>query len=112
VVAKLFGRGIQVTGKVFSEGGQVVGDAGKRLHTTADLYEEADGKGAGLLKKLHPDSKGKVDPRARCSASAAGAVQGTGNTSAQREYVCKNWLVSESTEYRHTPCMPRVSSTL
>jgi RHS repeat-associated protein len=62
VVAKLFGKGVQITGKVFSEGGRVVEGAGKRLGTTADLYEEADGKGAGLFKKLHPGTKGDIDP--------------------------------------------------
>ncbi|GAA3436941.1 DUF6531 domain-containing protein [Kutzneria kofuensis] len=63
VVAKLFGRGVQITGKVFSEGGRVVEGAGKRLHTTANLYEEADHNGAGLLKKLlHPGAKGDIDP--------------------------------------------------
>lgn len=57
VVAKAMGRGVQVTGKVFSEGGRVAEGAGKRLGTTADLYEEADSKGAGLFKGLHPDDK-------------------------------------------------------
>ncbi|WP_052395679.1 TNT domain-containing protein [Kutzneria sp. 744] len=57
VVAKAMGKGVQVTGKVFNEGGRVAEGAGKRLGATADLYEEADGKGAGLLRKFHPDSK-------------------------------------------------------
>jgi RHS repeat-associated protein len=63
VVAKAMGRGIQVTGKVFSEGGRVVEGAGQRLHTTAGLYEEADNHGASLLNKHHPGAKGT--PRTR-----------------------------------------------
>ncbi|MFI9387894.1 DUF6531 domain-containing protein [Kutzneria sp. NPDC052558] len=64
VVAKAMGRGIQVTGKVFSEGGRVVQGAGKRLGATADLYEEADGQGASRLRRLHPDAaKGDIDPQ-------------------------------------------------
>ncbi|WP_157494571.1 DUF6531 domain-containing protein [Kutzneria sp. 744] len=55
VLAKAMGKGVQITGKVFSEGGRVVEGAGKRLHTTADLHEEADHKGASGLKRLHPD---------------------------------------------------------
>ena len=70
VVAKAMGRGVQVTGKVFSEGGRVVQSAGKRLHTTADLYEEADGHGASRLKRLHPDSpKGGGGRRAGAGGS-------------------------------------------
>jgi hypothetical protein len=63
VISKAFGKGVQITGKVFQEGGRVVEGAGKRLHTTADLHEGADQHGAGLLKKLHPDTKGKVGPK-------------------------------------------------
>ncbi|HTI22593.1 MAG TPA: RHS repeat-associated core domain-containing protein [Kutzneria sp.] len=53
VVAKLFGRGVQTTGKVFNEGGRVAEGAGKRLHTTANLHEEADHNGANGFKRLH-----------------------------------------------------------
>ncbi|WP_345033480.1 hypothetical protein [Kutzneria kofuensis] len=63
VVAKAMGRGIQVTGKVFSEGGRVVQGAGKRLHATGDLYEEADSHGASLLKRHHPDTRGNLGPK-------------------------------------------------
>jgi YD repeat-containing protein len=63
VVAKAMGKGIQITGKVFSESGRVVQGAGKRLGTTADLYEEADERGASLLKRHHPDPKGNIDPK-------------------------------------------------
>ncbi len=56
VVAKATGRGIEITGKVFSEGGRVAEGAGKRLHTTADLHEEADTTAANSLRKLHPDA--------------------------------------------------------
>ena len=63
VISKAFGKGVQITGKVFSEGGRVAGSAGKRLHATADLHEQADEHGAGLLKKLHPGAKGDIDPK-------------------------------------------------
>jgi hypothetical protein len=63
VISKALGKGVQITGKVFNEGGRVAEGAGKRLHTTADLHEQADEHGAGLLKKLHPDTKGKIDPK-------------------------------------------------
>ena len=59
VVAKAMGKGVEVTGTVFKEGGRVAGEAGGRLGTTADLYEDADTKGAGGLSKLHPDAKAK-----------------------------------------------------
>jgi hypothetical protein len=60
VISKAMGRGVQITGKVFGEGGRVVEVAGKRLGKTADLHEGADDHGAGLLKKLHPDAKVKA----------------------------------------------------
>jgi RHS repeat-associated protein len=78
VVAKAMGKGIQITGKVFSEGGRVVEGAGKRLGTTADLYEDADSKGAGLLKKLHPDAKGGASQHADGARSATRVGSGAG----------------------------------
>ncbi|MFI9384967.1 TNT domain-containing protein [Kutzneria sp. NPDC052558] len=65
VISKALGKGVQTTGKVFNEGGRVAEGAGKRLHTTADLHEQADEHGAGLLKKLHPDTKGDIGPKGR-----------------------------------------------
>ena len=70
VVAKAMGKGVEITGKVFNEGGRVAEGAGKRLGVTADLYEEADDKGAGLFKRLHPDSK-DVGPKGHGSSSAS-----------------------------------------
>jgi len=63
VISKAFGKGVQITGTVFGEGGRVVEGAGKRLHTTTELHAQADEHGAGLLKKLHPDTKGKIAPK-------------------------------------------------
>ncbi|MFI9388567.1 HYD1 signature containing ADP-ribosyltransferase family protein [Kutzneria sp. NPDC052558] len=78
VVAKAFGKGVQITGKVFSEGGRVVEGAGKRLGTTADLYEEADGKGAGLLKRLHPDAEaGRTAHGGSRTATSVGSGRGS-----------------------------------
>ena len=86
VVAKAMGKGIQVTGKVFSEGGRVVQGAGKRLGTTADLYEEADGQGASRLKRLHPDAKGDIDPKggAGRTGSRVGGSRGSGRSGRQQ----------------------------
>ncbi|QUQ68263.1 DUF6531 domain-containing protein [Kutzneria sp. CA-103260] len=86
VVAKAFGKGVQITGKVFSEGGRVVEGAGKRLGTSADLYEEADSKGAGLLRRLHPDDPGASHahgggshPTTVSSGSGRGGIRGALN---------------------------------
>jgi len=57
VISKAMGKGVQITGKVFQEGGRVVEGAGNRLGKTADLHQGADEHGAGLLKKLHPDDE-------------------------------------------------------
>jgi hypothetical protein len=65
VISKALGKGLQITGTVFGEGGRVVEGAGKRLHATADLHENADHHGATLLKKLHPDVKDTVAPNLR-----------------------------------------------
>lgn len=93
VVAKLFGRGVQITGKVFSEGGRVVEGAGKRLHTSADLYEEADSHGASLLKKHHPDSKGNIEPHGggtRAATRVGSGTGGKGRTRSARQHVGGN----------------------
>ena len=83
VVAKAMGKGIQITGKVFSEGGRVVEGAGKRLHTTADLHEDADNRAANLLKKHHLDVKGDVDPKGGGGRSATRVTAG-GNAKPSR----------------------------
>ncbi|EWM10156.1 rhs protein [Kutzneria sp. 744] len=62
VVAKAMGEGVQITGKVFGEGGRVVEGAGKRLHTMADLHEEADRSAASALRKHHPGREGNIAP--------------------------------------------------
>jgi RHS repeat-associated protein len=91
VVAKAFGKGVQITGKVFSEGGRVVEGAGKRLHTSADLYEEADGKGAGLLKRLHPDAEpGHTAHGGRRTATPVGSRQSSSRHSSARTHVGEN----------------------
>jgi hypothetical protein len=59
VISKLFGRGIQITGKVFSEGGRVAQGAGRRLGTSADLFEEADSAGARGLSRIHPGNEAR-----------------------------------------------------
>ncbi|MFC0429495.1 TNT domain-containing protein [Kutzneria buriramensis] len=76
VVAKAMGRGVEVTGTVFKEGGRVAGSAGGRLGTTADLFEEADDTATKGLRKAHPGVKGKVDPPG--ASSRVGSSVGSG----------------------------------
>ncbi|MFC0548286.1 DUF6531 domain-containing protein [Kutzneria chonburiensis] len=91
VVAKAFGKGVQITGKVFSEGGRVVEGAGKRLHTTANLHEDADNHAAGLLKRHHSGGKGDIDPKGggRRSATRVGSG-GSGKPSRARRLLGGN----------------------
>ncbi|QUQ69782.1 hypothetical protein [Kutzneria sp. CA-103260] len=79
VVAKAMGRGVEVTGKVFKEGGRVAGSAGGRLGNSADLFEEADSTGASGLKKIHNDGKSKsVTGGSSRSGSSVSASGGSG----------------------------------
>lgn len=80
VVAKAMGRGVQVTGTVFKEGGRVAGSAGGRLGNTADLFEEADDTAANGLKKVHEGKKGKsvAGGGARSGSSVGTAGGGSG----------------------------------
>ncbi|MFC0432267.1 DUF6531 domain-containing protein [Kutzneria buriramensis] len=87
VVAKAMGRGVQITGKVFSEGGRVVEGAGKRLGTTADLYEEADGQGTSRLRRLHPDAKGDIDPMGGGSRAGSRVGGSRGSERSARQQV-------------------------
>ncbi|AHH94533.1 YD repeat protein [Kutzneria albida DSM 43870] len=82
VISKAFGRGLQITGKVFGQGGRVVETAGKHLHTTANLHEEADHHGAGLLKRLHPDAKTSSHTGGGHSAGSRGGRSSSGTRTA------------------------------
>ncbi|MFC0433846.1 RHS repeat-associated core domain-containing protein [Kutzneria buriramensis] len=62
VVAKAMGRGVEITGKVFKEGGRVAGKAGENLGKTGDLHEEADLKGRDGLLRHHPEDRTKKLP--------------------------------------------------
>jgi hypothetical protein len=62
VVARLLGRGVQITGKVFKEGGRVADKAGQNLGKTGDLHEEADHNAKSLIDRHHPDNKSKHLP--------------------------------------------------
>ncbi|GAA0610826.1 hypothetical protein GCM10010174_30260 [Kutzneria viridogrisea] len=77
VITKAFGKGLQITGKVFGEGGRVVETAGKHLGTTADLHEEADHNGASLLNKHQPHDK-TVKLGAKGGTHTASAKSGGG----------------------------------
>jgi hypothetical protein len=79
VVAKAMGRGVEVTGTVFKEGGRVAGSAGGRLGTTADLFEEADDTATKGLRKAHPGAKGKVDPPGGSSRGGSSVGGGGGS---------------------------------
>jgi hypothetical protein len=74
VVSRLFGRGIQVTGTVFREGGRVAQGAGQRLGTSADLFQEADSAGARSLSRIHSGNQSRRLP-------GGGAGAGTGRRS-------------------------------
>ncbi|MFI9381105.1 TNT domain-containing protein [Kutzneria sp. NPDC052558] len=79
VVAKAMGRGVEVTGKVFKEGGRVAGSAGGRLGTTADLFEEADTTATKGLRAIHDGKKGKSVPGGSSrSGSSGGSGSGSG----------------------------------
>ncbi|AHI01386.1 hypothetical protein BC739_003835 [Kutzneria viridogrisea] len=81
VITKCFGRGLEIGGKVFKEGGRVTSTAGKHLGTTADLHEEADHQGARGLKAHEKSAK---DPHVKGSggetkpSSASGGGGGGG----------------------------------
>jgi hypothetical protein len=76
VVAKAMGRGVEVTGTVFKEGGRVAGSAGGRLGNTADLFEEADQSATNGLRKAHPGTKAKS---VTGGSSRSGSSVGTGS---------------------------------
>lgn len=80
VVAKAMGRGVEVTGKVFKEGGRVADRAGQNLGRTGDLHEEADLKARDGLLRHHPDAKSKRLPGGgeRSAAPVAGGGGGGG----------------------------------
>jgi hypothetical protein len=62
VVARVFGRGVQITGKVFQEGGRVADKAGQNLGKTGDLHEGADRDAKDLIEREHPDNRSKRLP--------------------------------------------------
>jgi RHS repeat-associated protein len=58
VIVKALGKGADVAGKVFSEGGRVVGGAGGRLHSNATAHEENETRQEGVFRGIHPDKPG------------------------------------------------------
>jgi len=62
VVANAMGRGVEITGKVFKEGGRVADRAGENLGKTGDLHEEADLAGRDGLLKHQPKGKASKLP--------------------------------------------------
>ncbi|HWC81749.1 MAG TPA: RHS repeat-associated core domain-containing protein [Pseudonocardiaceae bacterium] len=57
VLVKALGKGTEVAGKVFSEGGRVAGAAGKRLHTSATAHEHNESDLTKSFSDVH-DPKG------------------------------------------------------
>lgn len=62
VVANAMGRGTEITGTVFKEGGRVATKAGQNLGKTGDLHEEADLAGRDALLKHQPKDKSRRLP--------------------------------------------------
>ncbi|GAA3434363.1 YwqJ-related putative deaminase [Kutzneria kofuensis] len=76
VIAKAMGRGVQITGKVFKEGGRVADKAGQNLGKTGDLHEEADRNAKDLLDRNHPDNKAKHLPGGSTRTASAVSTGG------------------------------------
>jgi hypothetical protein len=77
VVANAMGRGVQVTGTVFKEGGRVAERSGQNLIETGDLHEGADVRGRQLLAPHLPGDK-KVNVGEGGEQRPATAVGGGG----------------------------------
>ncbi|HEX4703789.1 MAG TPA: DUF6531 domain-containing protein, partial [Pseudonocardiaceae bacterium] len=77
-IAKAFGRGMDVTGKVFGEGGRVIGGAGKRLHANADSHVANENRHESAFKSIH--DKGAADTRPRSTTPGSGPSTGHGSS--------------------------------
>ncbi len=53
VIADALGKGTEVAGKVFSEGGRVAGAAGKRLHSNASAHTANEEAQTSAFRGLH-----------------------------------------------------------
>ncbi|HEY3751545.1 MAG TPA: DUF6531 domain-containing protein, partial [Pseudonocardiaceae bacterium] len=58
VIANALGKGTEVAGKVFSEGGRVAGAASKRLHSNADSHTSNEAEQTKAFKDLHDSPAG------------------------------------------------------
>lgn len=72
-IAKAFGRGVEVSGKVFHEGGRVAGSSGTRLSANADNHVANDTHHAGVFTGIATRSE---DPHARPSGGGGGSSGG------------------------------------
>jgi hypothetical protein len=57
IISEVMGRGTEVAGKVFSEGGRVAGAAGQRLHATAATHTENEAQIAKSFKEMKNPAK-------------------------------------------------------
>src|SRR5882757_4828163 len=64
VIAKALGKGTEVAGKVFSEGGRVAGAAGKRLHGNASAHESNESGVSKSFQDLHDPKSTTKSPKA------------------------------------------------
>lgn len=55
VIVKTLGKGTDVAGKVFSEGGRVAGAAGKRLHANAKNHSDNEESVTSAFRGIHDD---------------------------------------------------------
>lgn len=70
-IAKAFGKGMEVTGKVFSEGGRVASASSKRLHANADSHQANESTQTSKFRGLHDNGEeGHTKP----SSSAGGGI--------------------------------------
>lgn len=77
VITKAFGRGMEVTGKVFGEGGRVVDAAGKRLRINGENHRGNDDDIAHTLRGIDPDAKEPGKPHVT-GGSGGGATSPSG----------------------------------
>jgi HNH/ENDO VII superfamily nuclease len=69
VIAKALGRGTEVAGKVFKEGGRVAGAAGKRLHSNASAHETNE---SNVTNSFHNITDPKTNTRSLNSGGGGG----------------------------------------
>lgn len=62
VIAKVMGRGVNIAGKMFKEGGQYVERMGKHLHGTGEVHAHNEHRVRSSFDKIRLDGKGAPKP--------------------------------------------------